>query len=230
MAMGVTLSACGKNHRVMRYKYRLTMAVRDGGQLLTSSNVIGIRESVWDVPIGGGGRESVCGEATALKLRNGSFLIALFRGPSDARWPETKWPFDSPIWILRKRLGLDVGWPDDQAEMTKLETQINSGVTAILQADELPELVAMKDANSPLTAGLADPKRLPPYLGDDIKIESITIDVTQDEITKGRLAKLFPWFDPRNQYLNGDRGAPHVLSQYRTKQISRCDFEYRWFR
>jgi hypothetical protein len=229
MALFVTLSACGKNPRALRYKYRITMAVRDGGQLLTASSVIGVRDAVSDGSMVGGSSDAVCGEATALRLRNGSFLFALFRGPSDARWPETKWPFSSPIWILRKRLGLDVSWPDDQAGMTKLETQFNSGVTAILQDDEFPELAAMRDANSPLTTGLADPKRLPPYLGDDVKIEKITIQVTQDRITKGRLAELFPWFNAWNEHLNGNNGASHVLSQYRTNQFSRCDLEYTLF-
>lgn len=228
MALGVTLSACGKNPRALRYKYRITMAVRDGGQLLTASSVIGVRDAVSDGSMVGGSSGAVCGEATALRLRNGSFLFALFRGPSDDRWPETKWPFSSPIWILRKRLGLDVSWPDDQAGMAKLETQFNSGVTAILQADELPELVAMKDTNSPLTMERVRPTSLPTYLGDDVKIESITIQTTQDKITRGGMRTNFPWFYNRGEYLN-DNGAISPQSLLRTDEFARCDLEYRLF-
>src|SRR4051794_13117283 len=84
--LGGYLLGCGSGQSTY-YKYRITVAVRDHGELLTASNVVAVRETYNEKCLFGpfqfkcGGSTALCGEAAAVKMHNGLYLFVHTRGP-----------------------------------------------------------------------------------------------------------------------------------------------------
>src|SRR5215469_12247711 len=80
-------AGCGKSYT---YKYRITVAVRDHGQLISASNVVDVTETA--SPSRAIEPPRLCGEAVVVRLHNGTYLFGLLNGyshgPVDGRHAE----------------------------------------------------------------------------------------------------------------------------------------------
>jgi hypothetical protein len=178
------------------YKYRITVAVRDHGELLTASNVVAVSEHTGKGCLAVGSCVSgpdLCGEATAVKMRNGLYLFAQTRGPKDLmpgkvdRWRST------PTFIRLSRLGLPTDYSDDAPGLKRLAAE---RTPVRLTVDEMPQFSVLTQFKDPsYVSGEIDPEHIPAALGDDVKLESVTLEVTDDDVTWGRIGKILPWLN-----------------------------------
>jgi hypothetical protein len=212
--LALAIAGCGKTYS---YKYRITVAVRDHDRLLKSSNVVLVTEE----SVGTHAKVArSCGEASVVKLSNGKYLLALLMGAplDDPDGVRAQWR-DAPTNILLHRLKLPTEWSySDDSGIRKLPD-----VQDVVQLSpyEMPEFVSFNDVNDPTTVARVDPKNLPLSLGSDVRIEGVSVQVTDEEMTRGHLTSVIPWLHPSKDYLDGSRVGGAVKG-YHSYQFAQC--------
>jgi hypothetical protein len=205
------------------YRYRITLTVRDHGRLLSSSSVVQVREVPPgypdpEPPFHAAMRTKICGEATALELSNGMYLVALLNGPS--RSPKMPVWRQSPTAVLLNRLGLTLNW---WADTSGLESLAHGSSAVSLEPEDMPELVAVKDkANALSFARIGRPPNLPEWLGD-VMLESITVQATDAPITVGKMVKTFPWLPSYDDNRRPGKWDGKTRMSFARNQFGRCD-------
>ena len=217
----LTMAGCektdnrGEGH-TYTYKYKITVTIRDQGHLLQASDVVRVREQSYNgialVP-------KLCGEATALKLINGRYLFALLNGPTLDLQPGRQQWRGAPTGVLLQRLGLQTewSWKDDSG----LRQLLNVKTPVQFDPDEMPEFVSFRDMNDPTTVERIEPTQIPEWLGDDIKVEGVTVQITNEQATRGHLAHILPWLIPSQDFLDGSRWGKPVHG-IQSRQFARC--------
>jgi len=69
-----------------------------------------------------------------------------------------------------------------------------------LSFDKLPMLIRFRDINDPKTVEKVDPDNLKKSFGKGVKLVSATIEITDDEVTTGKIKDLLPWFSGWKNY------------------------------
>jgi hypothetical protein len=222
--LGLMLAGCGKSYT---YKYRVTVSVRDHGELKKAFSVVAVTERAG--PTGNKARPVVCGEATALRLNSGKFLFALLNGVNrDAVPGQFQWT-SVPTLVLLHRLGLETefGWKDDTGilRLPETRTPINH-----LHVYEMPDLVTFRDISDPATVERVDPEHPEQTLGKGIQLENVSLEATGDRVTRGAVNHALPWFSTSNQFLDGSPKGESVRA-YQTMQFKTCSWIYlsNWF-
>jgi hypothetical protein len=187
VAMTLGLAGCSK---VIPYRYKLTLAVNTPDGVKRGSSVVEVAfYQVWFPERGT--MHKLRGEALYLDLGPGARpLIALLtrqlpKGGSGQHWtrdagPETRWM--SQIYGQAR----SEDFIDDVPRLARLR-----GPRPITPAD-LPDLVTFADANDPNSVIEVDPNDLQATLGPNITWNEITLESTDEAITKGIELKL-PW-------------------------------------
>jgi hypothetical protein len=212
--IGVCLTGCGKSES---YRYKLTLAINTPQGVKRASSVVEVL--FWDVSIPARGTmHKLRGEALYLDLGPGARpLIALLTSQlhpkygNDLRWsrdagPGGKLLSDGPI--LPDLL-------DYVAQLARAR-----GPHKITPSD-LPDLVTFADVNNSATVIEVDPNNLQAALGADVSWSEITLESTDEPVTKGLELKLtwLPTYFEENLRLDGSRyGAKreiaNILSSY----------------
>ncbi|MBO9112085.1 hypothetical protein J5288_25570 [Agrobacterium sp. S2/73] len=115
------------------------------------------------------------GEAVVLEVVPGKYLFVLL---TDLRRPYGLFfPGEAP---------LDVA--------PKLE-RMSKPATATLTRSDYPLLVAFTDINDPKTVKKVNPDDLKDFFGQGTSLTSITLSITRDRVTKGKVEKVLPWLN-----------------------------------
>ncbi|HKY18544.1 MAG TPA: hypothetical protein VJL82_06390 [Rhizomicrobium sp.] len=218
-AFGLMLSGCGKTYT---YKYKITMSVRDHGELKTASNIVSVSEGVgWD---GNSGYAVLCGEATAVPLKNGSYVLALLKGPQrSATVRGFRWR-SGPTGVLLHRLGMRTDWTQHPAGILSLK---QSRKVVELQYSEMPDIVSFKNAQDPTSITTIDPASPGTDLGEGVQIERVTLQGTEEPISRGKVERLLPWLNTSNSFIDGSKFGERV-SSYLSRDFSRCNRWTEW--
>ena len=178
------LAGCGRSDgRSESYRYKLTLAVNTPNGVKRGSSIAEV--TFFEVSISARGiMHKLRGEALYLDLGPGARpLIALIgrqTQPSSRQWrPTTQLSrlYDIP-------LSADV--MDTLAQIARKRGR------RTIAANELPDLVTFANVNDPDTVTEIDPNDLQATLGPGVNWSEITLEVTDEPITKGIEEKL-PW-------------------------------------
>ena len=155
-----------------------------------------------------------------MKMRNGLYLFAQLRGPEDLEPGRIDRWRNSPTLILLNRLGLPTDWWTDDSGLKWLPRDRSSFE---LTVDEMPQFSVLTRFNDPaFLSGEIDPEHIPIALGNDennsVRIESVTLQVTDQEVTQGLIGKILPWLDPRSGVRDNNK-----WNTYRWRDYVRCD-------
>jgi hypothetical protein len=177
------------------YRFRLTLAVSVNGEARSASSVIqiGTRSQPRIFPDAPTVLSRVSGDAVFLDLGSGRNLMALltmgpkgFEGEGFIRLAPKVFDFPpyggAPHWI----------------PMGSKKTIANS---------DIPMLVTFDDIRNPLSVRVVEPENFGQVFGDGVKLESVTIELTNDPITRGIEEKL-PWLEQlakKGEALDGSR-------------------------
>lgn len=214
--MATGLATCGKAYK--SYNYKLTISVRDRGELRMASSVVRVRES--SSSTGAANRPAVCGEAMVVPLQSGRFIFVLLEGGQvEPQRGRARW-LAAPTLVLLHRLGLPGNWASgDDSGIRKLRDVRQSFQ---LTPYEWPEIVTFKDAKDPKTILRVGPENEGVALGEGVEIERLTLQVTNDDITRGQLKAVLPWFDSSKEHLDGSRFG-YDVKRYHSYKFARCD-------
>ncbi|WP_439357271.1 hypothetical protein [Bradyrhizobium sp. DASA03007] len=188
IVISLCLAACG---RTESYRYKLTLAVNTPEGVKRGSSVVQV--TFWDVSFPAKGTmHRLDGQALYLDLGPGMRpLIALLtsrlhrRYDDEIRWTEEAGP--GTVLILQ---AYGESWsPDFMDDVPRLARL--RGPRQIASKD-LPNLVTFADVNKPSSVIEVDRNDLQASLGADVSWNDITIESTDEPITKGIEQKL-PW-------------------------------------
>jgi len=138
------------------------------------------------------------GEAVAVELGGGRYLFALLKGQS--------------MWA---RAGVNASYaftPGVKNVVAGSKSAINlvmkfpKDKPATLPQRSYPLLVTFDDITKPQTVKRVDPKDLAAAFGPGYALKSITLEITDEPVTKGKVEKVLGWWENyKNKQFDGDR-------------------------
>ncbi len=185
LVMALGLSGCG---RQWSWHEKITVEVETPEGPKAASSVIRktfVHENSWFAPPEArGASQSVSGEAVVLEVAPGKYLFALLKGlPSPF---EVFFPGEKPLEVA-----------------SRMELLRESRT---LPGDLYPLLVTFTDIDDPTTVLRVDPSDLAAMFGPGYALKAITLEITDDPLTDGRMSSVLDWlpsyFDRR---LDGNR-------------------------
>lgn len=134
-----------------------------------------------------GTRSYWSGEAVAVEVLPGRWLFALLQaeGATDAG----HWVYAA--YDLGTAVGSD-GYPSHHAAMAKLRAQ-SMDVPVPLPAEGMPMPVTFDDISKPETVRRVDPNDLAAVFGEGVKLQAVTLEITKDAVTEGRVEGVLGW-------------------------------------
>lgn len=202
-AILATLTGCGSGG-LPDYRYRLTVEVETPEGLRTGSSVIEVSTSIagsTSIPSPGAVRHRLKGEAVTVDLGRYGTVFALLRSDNFGDWATN----------LLFRLAPDV--PDVRDEDGKYDSDASfkARYEAMLQNRRLivlpktfpdvaflkdqparPMLVRFRDVDDPTTVERVEPDDLAASFGDGVHLRRVTVQLTDDPVTKG-ITEILPW-------------------------------------
>jgi hypothetical protein len=212
---GVPLAACTGDFSL---RYRLTTTVTLGDRRIVGSSV---REMRWHERWEGlgsldtSGFKGVRGEAAIVDLGQRGLLVATLAAKSFSS-ELNRWVVESGTWSPVRAF--------DRAMDGGLDFwRRRSGVVVALRPEEMPVLVTFGDPRAQRTAREVDPANLAADFGSGARLESITVEISHDPITRGRVQRALPWLsDMRPGSLRGEYHHPGARTLI--DDLSRNDF------
>lgn len=145
----------------------------------------------------GASNSSLSGEAVVVDLGQGRYLFALLKGYNEFTGRLAFFP------LPQKPLNKD----EDAAVYDQLKAL---RATTELPRELTPLLVTFTDINDPASVQRADPGDLAAHFGPGYALSSITLAITDEWMTKGRVEAVLGWWgnlsahrtDPKNPFTN----------------------------
>jgi len=202
--MSMTLSACQPQHQT---RVKLTASVTAGGKVYTGSAVqrYSCRESLHIMNDLGGCE--IEGEAVVVNVAGAGPLFLIINGSGG--WSRTD--------MVLNVLGA-------VSENAYTVTQRQLPQTWVLTTDRMPMMVRFDKLDDPGSVHRVDPSNLKGTFADDVTDISVQVTRTDEAPAFGRVEKLIPWIDSRDNALydsfyKGDRKVDPVA-----QQLSQYDF------
>lgn len=189
LCAALALTACGRS---ASYRYKLTLSLDTPDGVKTASNVVEIEAFDVILPARGIGHKTA-GQALYIDLGVGRRpLIALLtriRRATDP-WPTFRgWGEDAPGEVLAEKC-LGANKPEDWLDEVKATRRCTQAVE--ITPSDLPDLVTFADVNDPKSVMLVDPNNLSATLGPGISWRSMTLEATDEPLTK-EIDDHLPW-------------------------------------
>jgi hypothetical protein len=170
-----------------------------------TSKVVEVQFSGVSVPARGV-MHDLNGEALYLDLGAGErpLIISIVnqlhpRSGKDARWSRDGGP--SVSW-LSELYGVQIIGDDLLEKISSLSTKRGSHE---IRPDDLPDLLTFGDVNVPSSVMEVDRHNLPASLGQNVSWAKVTLEVTDEPVTKGVIKAKLPWLEAYyGKMLDGD--------------------------
>jgi hypothetical protein len=186
----LALSGCGRS-AIYRYKLTLSLDTPDG--VKTGFNVVEVNYFEVSIPARGVAHK-ISGQGIYIDLGPGRRpLIALLTSArrQDQAAKDIRWDEDVPTRIfVRQCLGLGANYDRIDAA-----TAINGCTTPFeISPSDLPDLVTFDDVNDPNSVRMVEPDHLNASLGPGVSWLSMTLEATDEPLSKG-IDKKLPWLN-----------------------------------
>ena len=187
------------------WSYKLTLVVETPEGLKTGSAVRWVYFSVMPklLPEEHGIDAGVKGEAVAVDLGQRGVLFSLMKGEAGYdNIVNREFPYEGGV---RRRI-LYYTFLKEKKE---------------LAFDKIPMMVRFRDINDPKSVEKVDPNDLEKSFGKGVKLVSATLEMTDEDMTKGVVDKWLPSFDEKTGFMKWFRSLPYGDS----RRIGPYDFQ-----
>ncbi len=168
------LVACGTQYL---WHQKLTVAVETPEGIKTGSAVVNEKVTYGRQPLSGNGvAYGLVGEAAVVELPGGRYLFALHSDLKTLALAATLWRNENR--------------EDANVVYSRIE---NARDSRVVPPKLYPILVTFTDLSDPKSVKLVDPANLAATFGQGYLLKSITLEITDEDVTKGRIEKLLPW-------------------------------------
>ena len=207
------LAGCNRSAEV---HYRVTVKVDDRGITRSGSSVWAFRLTKSGLPLASPYNPSFRGEAVVVELPGRGTLFALVK--SVGMYPENLFG------DLRRPQAGPPRFSDRVQDLRHIKGMV--GASATLDCINppwigvrCPTLVRFRDISDPKTIEVVDPADLAASFGPNIRLKSVTVQITDDPVTTG-IEKLLPSFGPETGFDTWYRNLPFGDP----RQVSKNDF------
>jgi hypothetical protein len=183
-----------------RYSWhqKMTIEVEQHGQLFTGSSVTAV--DWWENdPLssvnGPSWLSKVKGEAVVVELPGPKYLFALLSYAGKTEYTALVAPL-----VMKDKLNLKSELESFPYLRAKKNTE-----TLSLQRKHYPFFAVFEDINNPASVKEVHPLALDEFFGPDTKIKRITIEITDEPVTRGRVEQVLGWLDKHIGRLDGNR-------------------------
>jgi len=98
--------------------------------------------------------------------------------------------------------------------------------TATLKPSQYPMLVTFGDINDPASVKQVDPANLAEQFGPGVSLKSITMTITNEPVTTGKLEDVLAWWSGyENKQLDGDKYTDFSAQNRLANSLNRRDFK-----
>ena len=163
-----------------RYEWhqKLTIVVETPSGEVSGSSVVAISARYGHQPLSPNEVwYRVTGEATVVEVAPGRYLFALLDGSQERYFR-----------AVRDQL------PSDRGEWLKRIPKMKE--VAVLEPKNYPLLVTFGNIDNPKTVRKVDPDNLAATFGPGFRLSEITLEITDEPVTDGRIEALLPWLGP----------------------------------
>ncbi len=175
IAVASGLSGCRSTHQ---WHQKLTVIVDTPTGRVSGSSVIAVNAKFGSMPLTD--REvwyRITGEATAVEVAPGRYLFALLGNSKELYYRSLQHKFGH-----RSR-----------KEWLKRIPNMKEVVT--LEGKRYPQLITFRKTYDPKTASKVRPDYLSASFGKGFKLIRITLEITNEPVTEGRINAILPWID-----------------------------------
>ena len=159
---------------------RLTVTVQTPAGEVSGAAVTAITkvdtDGAWVLPEARGVRSKIRGEAVVVEIAPGKYLFALLGGASHWTYPAFG-------------LGQGLSYEDSMDKLMGIPHDTPSP----LPVEDYPLLVTFADITDPATVTRVDPANLAASFGPGVSLTSVTLAVTEDPVTEGRVEGVLGW-------------------------------------
>lgn len=192
------------------WRQKLVVEVETPGGVVTGSSVqkADFSRANFNVPAGPSAGFKLTGEAVVVDLGEGRYLFALLQGAAR----------------LAPRTFYNLHENTNEAAIDAV-LAMPRGVARPVPPEALPVFVTFTDIGDPMTVARVDPENLAATSGPGYRLKSITLEITDEPVTKGQVENVLVWFEATaGRMLDGERtsylGAPNPLAN----RLSKHDF------
>jgi hypothetical protein len=174
-------------HYSWRQKLTVTVSTPQGpveGSAVTQVDIYDLRRFSFGFPDASGTNSSFTGEAVAVEIAPGKVLFVLLANERSQNQP-TDWP--DRIWY---KLPMTL-----QDYMARIKDQRGKPPEPMPQ-EHWPLMATFDDMSRPETLHLIKGTDLSYWFGLGVKVDGVTLQITREPITEGRIETLLPWLLP----------------------------------
>ncbi|MEM1378702.1 MAG: hypothetical protein AAGG69_15080 [Pseudomonadota bacterium] len=176
---GFALSACGEK---VSWNQKITINVETPDGVKSGSSVTRVEkfDKAWfgidaiTPPEARGVGTRVKGEAVVVDLGDGKYLFGLLGSGGTAQcaidWEADKW------------------WPEGARNLSR-----HRGAVALEDRCQ-PRLVTFEDIDDPASVKRVEPDALAASFGNGYALQSMTLEITRERVTRGRIEQLISWY------------------------------------
>jgi len=192
---------CTLPYPAYSWRQKMTITIEKNGQLIRASSVIRLRHHRSETFRGPAYRGKVFGEAVVLELAAGKYLFALLTNDKTDQYYMTELMRD----VFEQDL-LDAGAPERKSRrFSKSRLQwigswlpyvrkLPKNEPHVLERSDYPLLVTFEDINDPKTVKRVSSIFLEGAFGPSYKLKSITLEITDEPVTEGKVENVLGWF------------------------------------
>ena len=190
-------------------RYKLTYEVEAAGEIRTGSSIVQVRrEDTTKLPLPNTGYGSqITGEAVVVDLGSGKYLFSLLKESKPTRTDSTaaQW---LPYTVFKDL------WDGEMNPVEFTRHLADKMLSKSLDHNQLPLLVTFDDINDPKSVKKVDPNNLAATFGAGYGLKSVTLEITDEPVTKGEVEKVLGWwkeYREKHYRLNGKRSIAHPI-------------------
>ena len=187
------------------WNQRLTVIVDTPAGEVRGSSVVKISNTETMGPLvlmeARGVRSKTRGEAVALEVLPGRWLFALLSGGDSSKGDAGQLAY----YTFRLGEGREIGTRSYRSNMHDLRAQPRD-TPAPIPPEAYPLLVTFDDITKPETVREVDPSNLAATFGEGVSLRGMTLEVTREGVTEGKLEGLLGWLgrDSGRRLIPGD--------------------------
>jgi hypothetical protein len=161
------------------WRQKLTLVVETPGGEVMGSSVVEVRVSFYEggqIMSGTEVHYGLTGEAAVVEVLPGKYLFALMGDSEELFFRAAKDRFKG------MRRGEWLREISEQTEAVRLSGELT------------PMLVTFDDITKPETVREVDPEDLAEVFGEGVRLQAVTLEITREAVTEGRVEKLLGWW------------------------------------
>ncbi len=210
----LTLAGCDAlGFKNWEWRQKLVIEIETPSGIVSGGSVVEVQAGTspkWAPGAGAGGMGArVRGEASFVEVAPGRFLFALLGGGDWEREVALTLFFPEPA-----------PSPFERAE--RLESMRE---TREVPRQRYPPLVTFTDIADPTTVKRVDPDDLAATFGSGVALKRITLEITDEAVTEGRVGKVLGWLETIGNTMLDGRSISTIEAENRlANSLSRLDF------